>query len=197
MSDKYRITDVGNVQSMKEKVVLVFNRLNGLFLMVSNVPYEMTDLNDPHCIYIQAEMNMTEEEVEGHLKINDDGSYVPEYKIVRIDERIPTIHEEQLDNHVAYKITERYTVVKQINILTDVIKRLAVEAGLETEELDEYIEYVKLVKQTNNDRKQFYKETDTVIYVSKEQMAEESIAKFEGGLHEVIGPRTIDGGTVF
>lgn len=197
MSDKYRITDVGEVQSTREKVVLVFNRINGLFLMVSNVPYEMTDVDDPHCIYIQDEMNMTEEEVKGHLKINEDGSYVPEYKIVKIDDDIPTIYEEQLDNHVAYKITERYTVVKQINILTDVIKRLAVEVGLETEELDEYIEYVKLVKETNNERKQFFKETDTVTYITKEQMEEESIARFEGGLHEVLGPRTIDSGTVF
>lgn len=194
----YEYGNIPEPTGITQTSTLIFNKINGEFLAVVGIPKDQVNQDDPYCIYIEVDnFNVTTETVEGKLNINEDGTYTEDYKIVKFEDQQEVVTEKHLDNHVAYKITERYPVVEQVNILARAIKILAKNNNIDLEELDEYLDYVNLVKQTNKLHKEFYANAEGIKYVSNEEMLEESIRKFEGGLHEVIGPRAISGGTVF
>lgn len=182
----------------KQRVTLVFNRLNGAYVATSTQPLELHDLNDPLCIYVSDEMDMAVDEVVGDLTIHEDGTWTANYKIQPEESgELLTIYEEMLDAIVAEKITKRYTVVEQINIIAKAVKQLTDAAGVENEELEEYLDYVNLVKETNKLHKQFYQQSEDYTYVSNAEVAEQEARRYEGGLHERIGGRPVEGGIVF
>lgn len=192
-----RFGEIPTPEYKKIKVTLIFNRLNGLFISVTDLPIELCDPNDLYCIYVEDKMDLNSEEVTGKLIINEDGTWEADYKIGNVREGTFRVYESQLNSTVAYKITKEYPVVRQVNILAKIIKELADKSGVDTSELDEYLDYVKLVKDTNKAHKEFYKNNPEVEYISNVEQSEIEIAQYEGGLHEIIGPRTVGGGIVF
>lgn len=182
----------------KSQVTLIFNALNGMFLSATNIPYSMCDQSDPLCIYISDEMDIALETVVGGLTINPDKSWTANYQIVNTAEyNQNTVTEGQLDSAVAYKITKEYPVVKQINVIANALKEISEKIGHPLPELEEYLDYVKLVKDTNKRHKEFYMNDSRFNYISKEKVNEDYTKLHEGGLHERIGPRDISNGIVF
>lgn len=181
----------------RTKTTLIFNRLNGVFISATDLPIDLCDANDLYCIYTEELMDLNNDEVAGSLIINEDGSWEKDYKVITHKEATFKVHESQMNAIVAYKITKKYTVVDQINILARLVKKLADEANIDTSELDEYVEYIRLVKDTNKAHREFYISNPNVEFITNEEQANRDASKYEGGLHEIIGPRTVGGGTVF
>lgn len=195
--NQYRYGLVPEAEVNIVKAVLIFNRLNGMYLGAASLDISLCDIDHPHCIYVEDEMDIVNDVVEGGLKIHGDGSWTKDYEVLRPHERKVVIYESELDNQMAYKITKRFTVVEQVNILSRAILKLAAEHGIELDELNEMLDYITLVKETSKNQKEFYANHPDYEYSTNEQTVELEASRFEGGLHEAIGPRTITGGRVF
>lgn len=197
----YRYGEIQKAEYERQTVTLIFNALNGAFLSATSVPYSDVDVTDPLCIYVVDEMNLIEDKVVGGLKIehNEDGTYTWEadYKIMPQDDGTITIYESQMDMFVAESITKRYKITDQINILAKSIKILADVAGINIEELEEYLDFVEEVKDTNRKHIEQLKEQEGYEFISNEELAEQQRLTYEGGIHERIGGREIMGGRVF
>lgn len=195
--NQYRYGQVPDPEVNIVKAVLIFNRLNGVYLGAASLDISLCDIDHPHCIYVEDEMDIVNDVVEGGLKIHVDGSWTKDYKVLRPHERSAAVYESELDEQMAYKITKRYTVVEQINILSRAILKLADKHDIELDELNEMLDYISLVKETNKNQKEFYANHPDYEYFTNERATEIEASRFEGGLHEAIGPRTITGGRVF
>lgn len=177
--------------------VLIFNRLSGVFIAATSLPISKCDTTSPTIAYIEEEFDLVNDVVDGKLDVAEDGTYEKNY-VVRDRNDGPTdVFESQLDNQMAYKITKKYPLAEQVNILGRSIVKLAEEAKVELPELEELLDYIKLVKDTNRTQKEFYRDSEHFNYITKKQAAEDEVARFEGGLHEQLGPRAIEGGSVF
>lgn len=196
-NEQYRYGVVPEREVNVQKVTLVFNKLNGAFLNANNVPFKLADQSDPYCIYIEDKMDLAHQVLEGNLIIKPDGSWEKNYKIIDQSEAKEVIYEDQLKNLVANKITTKYKIVDQINLLSEAVMRIAEKTGVDLPELKECLDFIALVKETNEAHKEFYSESEDVVYISSEEALEESIKRFEGGLHEVMGGQLKSGGKVF
>lgn len=201
MEVKYRYGEIDRPKYEREPVTMIFNALNGVFLSATSVPYDLIDTEDPLCIYVVDEMNLIEDKVVGGLNVthHEDGTrtWVPEYQIVPVDDGIIEIYESQMDMFVQKAITDRYTVVDQVNLLARAIKQLAAKSGLVIDELEEYLDFVEEVKETNRKHVEHYKTQEGYKYVTKAEVEEHARISYEGGLHERLGGREITGGRVF
>lgn len=167
---------------------LFFNKANGKLVTVGSAqPLEHIEGKE-YYIIVDADFDMINDKVVGDY---------PDYKIVSRADAPQEYYESQADGAMAAKITKRYPVVEQVNVLGRAIQALAKFHGEELEELTEMLEYIKLCKDTSRSTKEFYRDSPDYIYISNEQAAEDFNAQFEGGLHEFIGARTIEGGRVF
>lgn len=195
--NQYRYGQVPDPEVNIVKAVLIFNRLNGMYLGAASLDISLCDVDHPHCIYVEDEMDIVNDVVEGGLKIHGDGSWTKDYKVLRPHERSVAVYESELDKQMAYKITKRFTVVEQVNVISRAILKLAAKHDIELDELNEMLDYISLVKETCKNQKEFYANHPDYEYFTNEQATEIEAARFEGGLHEAIGPRTITGGRVF
>lgn len=193
----YNYGEVDRAKPERVKAVLIFNKLNGVFLSATTIGIELCDVNSNLCIYLEDMIDLQNDVVEGGLKIAEDGTWSKDYKILAEHETKQTVYESELDTQVAYKITKRYPVIEQVNILARAINKLAKEHGVEMEEMDELLDYIRLVKDTSKVHKKFYQESEHYDYISNRDEENLEVSKFEGGLHEATGPRTISGGRIF
>ena len=170
-NELYKYSRIPEPESKSVKVTLIFNRLNGVFLSATNLPLDLCDQDDIHCIYVEDMMDLYDEEVVGGLVIAEDGSYTKDYEIIHRDLMKTKIYESQLDTTVATKITVRYPLVEQVNILGRALKKLAEVSNVELTELEELLDYIKLVKDTNKVYKEIYANSPDIEYISNEEKA--------------------------
>lgn len=167
---------------------LFFNKLNGMFLHASSLVNLEEISNQEYVTIVTADFDLINDKVVGCY---------PDYKVMDRLEGPQTFYEAQADAAMSTKITKKYPVVEQVNVLGRAIAALAAATGTEMTELTEMLEYIKLCKDINANTKEFYSESPDFIYVSNAELAETDAARTEGGLHELYGPRTITGGRVF
>jgi hypothetical protein len=166
----------------------MFNKANGIFLAA--ISY-----SDPATLGGHDQIEFVEDQYDF---MNDVvvGKY-PDYIVKNKSEGPQPFYESQADAVMSAKITKQYPVVEQVNVLGRAIDLLADKVGLELAELKEMLSYIALCKEVNATSKEFYRDSPDFIYISNEELAEQENAKYEGGLHEAFGPRTITGGRVF
>lgn len=182
---------------LKLPMLVIFNRVNGEHLWnVSKTDYA-PEYDQNLFIVREAEMSPVEDDVIGKIIVYDDGTLKDDWQVVKRSEQPEVITERNLNMTAEQKITKKYPIVDQINILSRAIKLLGDKTGVELEELDEMLSYIKLTTDINRTQKDFYREQSSVRYLSDEEIAEESSRKMEGGVHEWIGPRPVTGGRVF
>lgn len=182
----------------RNPAVALFNKQNGLFISVSSyLPSDMDKIDKNLYFAREVEFDFVNDMIEGDITINADGSTTDDFKVIDKSEAKPVVYETQLNSRAEYKITQRYPVIEQVNILSRAIRTIAEKTGTELPELDELTDYIKLCLETNKTQKEFYRDSPDVVYVSEEEHAETESARFEGGLHEIVGPRDITGGSVF
>lgn len=187
--------DVAVAQGMaipneKAAVIIQFNRISGAvgFIILDDGIDIDTLGNQDLFRYVRDEMNMSDDVIVGNY---------PDYEIKARDSLPTRITEEFEDMAAAAKITKRYPVASQANVLGRAILKLSEAAGIEQEELLEMMDYINEVKRANAVRKEFYKSSPDYEYISKEDAEAEEAARLEGGVHELYGPRENVGGRVF
>ncbi len=188
------------IDAKKGNCVLTFNKTNGAFIAAAwNVDVETMGGTD-YLQHVQvASFDSNVEEVVG---------YYPDFKIVSIEELGGSpILESDVDKGAAEKVTKEYPVAKQVNIISNALLEVARalnlpeknEAGELTAigKLGDMRTYIEEVLGDNERRKQFYRENPNIRYVSAEDEARTQAEVLEGGIHELLGARKIEGGTVF
>lgn len=182
----------------RNPAVALFNKQNGIYISVSNyLPEDMDKIDTDLYIAREVMFDFTNDTIEGDIIINKDGTTTDDFKVVDKSEVRPVIYETQLNSRAEYKITKRYPVIEQINILSRSLQLIAEKTGTALPELEELTDYIKLCLDTNKAQKEFYRGSPDVTYITEEEHTERESARFEGGLHEIIGPRVITGGSVF
>lgn len=179
----------------------LFNKLSGAYFSVTNVPIDQSQHNTEFFEARSVFFDFTKDIIVGNLIVNGDGTYTDAFSVVPQVDAPEPIHERNLNMQAEQKITKKYPLVTQLNLLTKAVNRLGKEHDLlETEEfqaLNEMVSYINQCIQTNQAKKEFFANHPDVEYYSDERLAEEQLARLEGGVHEWLGPRTIDGGFVF
>lgn len=191
------------VPSVRVDAIALFNRLNGEYVTVRSGKLEDSDFNSDYYIGRDVQFNFTAEgdQIEGNIIINDDGSETDNFKVVPYGEWTTSVHEAQLNTMAAAKITDKYPLSTQINILSKVLISLGKTAGLEgTEEYDaltEMSDYIEQCLKTNQTKKEFYENDPYTNYVSKQAALDNESRRYEGGLYEELGANVSGGGRVF
>lgn len=181
----------------------LFNRLNGELVSVSSSPIGESQYNEDYYIArsVMFDFGDNGDKIEGNVLISKNGVITDNFRVLAADEQTPTIYEAQLNAMAAQKITKKYPLTKQLNLLVACVNRLGAEHELlstdEFEALNEMVEYVNYCVQVNQTKKEHYANDPTVNYVSDEAAAEALSRSMEGGIHEAIGPRTITGGRIW
>lgn len=184
--------------SGRTDAVLLFNKLNGLFITASSIgPEDHDKIDTTHYTYRAVQFDFVNDTVEGNLTLNADGTFTDNFKVVDKSEQATVVYEQQLNAAAEYKITKKYPVIEQINVLSRALQILAGKAKVELPELDEMTDYIKLCLDTNKSQKEFYSGNPDVTYITDEERLDTHTRRFEGGLHEALGTRTLTGGSVF
>lgn len=170
------------------KAVLAFNRTNGefVFALTNVTPDELS--GQEHMVYVEAEFNPNTQVVQGTLG---------NYKIVDKSSLPQPIYEASIDAMMATKITKVYPVAEQVNVLGRALQILAKEHNIVLEELEEMLDYISLARDTNREQKEAYRNDPAYEFISNADIEARNEKLYEGGLHEALGPRTIEGGRVF
>jgi hypothetical protein len=172
----------------RQRVILVFNKASGEPLAQFPWMDPATLSGQELYIYEEGQFDLLEDEVEGTY---------PDYVIKNKLEGPQKVYEAQLDTQVAYKITKAYPVAEQVNIVGRAVQLLAKEHGIELPELAELLDFIAEVKQLNKVQKEHYIESPDYIYITNAESEEAAARRYAGGVHESLGPRTIEGGRVF
>jgi hypothetical protein len=170
--------------------LLMFNKANGEFISAISWNDPATLGGQDYILFVEDQYDMMNDVVKGKY---------PDYKVVNKNEGPQPYYESQADAALSAKITKMYPVVEQVNVIGRALAILGEKLGVMDKlgELTEMIEYIKLCKDVNASTKEFYRESPDYIYISNEELAAQENARYEGGLHEALGPRTISGGRVF
>lgn len=188
-------------ESTKISSTALFNRLNGMYYAVSSIPFDNPQHDDNLFIARSVMFDYTNDVIVGGIIINKDGTQTDDFKVIDKSEQKNTVTERNLNMQAEQKITKRYPLVTQVNLLVKAVNRLATEHGLQdTEEfqaLSEMVSYINQCIQTNQAKKEFYANNPDVEYYSDERAYEEASARMEGGVHEALGARPVVGGSVF
>lgn len=175
-----------------------FNKLNGMHLWSV-----MNNASGPHphdpelFVTRQADFDHSRDRLVGGLIVGANGTYTDNFTIIDQDEEPPTYNEANLNQQAEEKITKKYPIVDQINVLARAIKQIGDKVDVELEELDEMLSYIKLCLDTNAAQKEFYRGNPDIRYVSDEDASDKLASQLEGGIHEWIGARDVTGGRVF
>ncbi len=178
------------IPSTRSPAILQFNRVTGQFVNAIRTPD-----NDPsvlggqeYFIFVVADISLTDDQVIGEY---------PDYKIVANKDLPTRVFESEMRLQLQTKITRRYPVITQVNVISDSILALAEKAGIELPELAEMRDYINEVKRAHEVRMKFFEESPDYEFVSIAQEEARSEAQLEGGVHELFGPKEATGGRIF
>jgi hypothetical protein len=151
-----------------------FNKLNGMFTMVLQ-RVDLSLLNNDLYHYVEIEIDTDQEKVVGTY---DD------FSIVNINDEPMLIMEDQLNLMAREKIIAKYPLEKQLSIIGSLLETLAVNAGINCDDLKEMNDFIEEVRYANGIRKDFYANNNEFNYVSTEAFEETLAKKYEGGILE-------------
>lgn len=185
------------------KSTALFNRLTGEWVTTTSIPLAESQHNPEYYIAREVDYYFGEngDIIEGKLDIDKFGNVTDNFKVVPYAEQKSVITEAQMNTLAAQKITNRYPITTQLNLVVACVNRLGEEHGLsdspEFEALNEMVEYINYCVQVNKTKKEHYRDDPDINYKSDEDIANELSRRMEGGIHEELGPRTINGGRIF
>lgn len=180
---------------------LLFNKQNGVFFTYVCVAIEFSQYDKTLYEGREVLFDHASDVVIGGLTKNAAGEFEDTFEVIPATEQKEKVYERFLNLQAEQKITKKYPLVDQINLLVSAIQRLAKEHEFtdlpEFKALTEMTSYVDQVISTNQAKKEFYSANPDVDYYTDERVAAEESARMEGGIHEALGPRTVTGGSVF
>jgi hypothetical protein len=150
-----------------------FNKLNKVFITVLGPVDDVSMLNHEHYLYREVMIDETSEKIIGNYD---------NYQIVAIADQPVEIFEAYLNDLAAEKILAKYPVRQQVNVLANLLEKIADNIGIECEELKDMNDYIKEVRHANKLRKEFYESDPDYQYISTEKFEELYAEKLEGGI---------------
>jgi hypothetical protein len=167
----------------QSKMLVQFNATSGAYInTIGVVPLEWLDTE--HYSYVEVEIDVKTQKIEG---VKDS------FKIVDIATSKTKIYETMVNNQCKEKIYARFHLEVQLDLIRDVVTKLADKAGLLHDELADMNDYIDGVKRANKILKQSYINNPDFDFITIEQQAAEHEAKLDGGLHEAMGPKNLLG----
>ena len=119
-----------------------------------------------------------------------DGDYDNGKIIAKSD--LPTIiDEESVDDQAGAVIKESYPWFSQLNILTNVLKKVVDDnnvSGEEVERFNEMVSFIEARRDTNRRYKDAYIADDSFVFKTRRDLWNEEAERLDGGLHELLGP---------
>lgn len=122
-----------------------------------------------------------------------DGGTYDKGKIIDMAEDVVEISEAEINRQVSIVISEVYPLVKQVNIMSSVLKKLIDSTGITGDEVsafNEMCDYIDARLEANQKYKKAYSESDSFKYVTTEEDWELYAKQVAGGVHEVLGPKS-------
>lgn len=179
-----------DMPTSRAPAILQFNKLSGEFLNAFRTPDNDISTLGGHDFFtfVVDDYSLTEDIIVGKY---------PDYKVVSQKDLPTKMFEETMDIQVQNKITKRYKLVDQVNIISAAILKIAEVTGVELPELTEMRDYIDEVKRANKVRRDFYKESPDYEYISIEDEVSRLEGQLDGGVHELFGPQQISPGRVF
>lgn len=167
----------------KSTMLAQFNSTSGAYInTIGVVPLEWLDTE--HYDYVEIEIDVQTQKVVG---------FKDNFKITDIATSKTRIYETMVNNQCKEKIYARFHLEVQLDLLRDVVTKLADKAGLLHEDLADMNDYIDGVKRANKVLKQSYISNPDFEFVTIEQELAETEARLDGGLHEVMGPKNLLG----
>lgn len=171
------------LDSNNHEKILVFNKASGAFMseMVSN-PINKPDQSTHYKYRV---VNFNSETHAWNGGDYDTGNIIPK-------EDIPTtILEEDIDVQAGMVIVQSYPYFSQLNIIANVVQKLADVNGIEGEEvkeLNDMLTFISARKEANAKFKEAYKADDSFQFKTRRDEWEDLSRRLDGGLHEEYGP---------
>lgn len=179
----------------------LFNKQNGVFVTTVGIPFEDSQYDKTLYEGRSILFNFAEDVLIGKLLLNKDGTFSDAFQVIKQSEQKEQMFEYVLNRQAEQKITKRYPLVDQINLLVKAVQRLGQEHDLadlpEFTALGEMISYIDQCIAVNQAKKEFYSESPDVDYFSDEKLDADLAERMEGGIHEALGARPITGGSIF
>lgn len=151
-----------------------FNKLNGMFTMVLQ-RVDRSLLNNDLYHYVEVEIDTNQEKIVGTYD---------NFSIVNINDEPMLIMEDQLNLLAREKIIAKYPLEKQLSIIGSILETLAVNSGIDCDDLKEMNDFIEEIRYANGIRKDFYANNSEFNYVSTETFEENLSKKYEGGILE-------------
>lgn len=173
-----------------QRVLVQFNKISGAAVSIISYVDPQTLNNDDYTYKEDVGSPM------GHRVVGT----VNDYKLIPVSELPQEVTEQQLDAQAADRITKRYKIVDQLNVLRKVALAFGrVLEKLEPELVNEQVyqdllemdAYIRDTLGVNKAKKAHYAEAEGFSYVSVEQQEKEYNATVEGGIRDVLGPRPV------
>lgn len=184
MSEIDLITTIDSVIPTGEQQMLAqFNATSGSFITCMSV-VDLSYLNTENFKYVEITIDITKQRVDGEYD---------NFKIVNVSDEPTVIYESMVNELCKQKIFKRFAVEVQLDILRNTLATLCEKVGIEDEALLDMNDYIDGVKRANKVLKEAYKSNPDFQFISVQEAAEIEMAKLDGGLHEIMGPKNLIG----
>jgi hypothetical protein len=181
-SEKDNIQDkLVEVLSANTNKVLLFNKVSGAYIsmIVSN---DTSGLDDTYYKWKIMQFDASTHEWYGDY---DNG------KLIAKDDLPTAIYEENVDDQAGAVIKESYPWFSQINILTNLLKKVIEDNNISGEEVEKFNQmnsFIEARRDANRRYKDAYIAEDSFEFKTRRDVWNEQAKRLDGGLHELLGP---------
>jgi len=165
------------------KRVVIFNKQSGEFVSTASVN-TASCLNGDLYKWKTVDIDVDTQRWEGNY---DDGS------VVNVAEAPVNVYERDMDRKAGEAITWAYNWYQQVNVIIPVMMTLIEKNNLSGPEVDSFLglaEYIEDKRELNDRYKKAYQEGPDWKYISKDEERAALSRQLEGGIHELLGPKS-------
>ena len=161
--------------------ILLFNKVSGAYISML-VTTDTSGLDSTYYKWKVMKFNATTHEWYGDY---DTGELMAKSDL-------PTfIDEEAVDDQAGAVIKESYPWFSQLNILTNLLKKVVADnnvSGEEVEKFNQMVSFIEARRDTNRRYKDAYIADDSFVFKTRRDLWNEQAKRLDGGIHELIGP---------
>lgn len=156
--------------------IIQFNKLTREFITVLSPVEDMSYLN--HTNYVYSDEVMIDEDNEVVVGNADS------WEITAIADLPFEVKEDDLNTLARERIMKNYPLESQLNILGDVLEKVAEANAIECEDLKAMNDFIDEVRRVNKLRKEYYANSEEFNYISTEDFESTLLKKYKGAIDE-------------
>lgn len=156
--------------------IIQFNKLTKEFITLMSPVEDMTLLN--HVNYTYSDEIMIDEDNEVVVGNAD------AWEVTAIADLPFTVREDDLNILARERILKSYPMESQLNIIGDVLEKIADANAVECEDLKAMNDFIDEVRRVNTLRKEYYANSDEFTYISTDEFESTLLRKYKGAIDE-------------